>query len=104
MKKILVWIEETDLRKMLGLRRWQFVILLLIGSVLLVKCGGKHEEEESGFEEDGGEKEEEDHFGEEGHKGEKGQHKKVTHLFGYNTAYFGYIFENFVIINQKNDI
>lgn len=64
---------------MLSLRRWQLVLLLLIGSALLVKCGKKEVKEEE-HEEDGGEKDEEDHFGEEGHKGEKGSHKKVNQL------------------------
>lgn len=59
---------------MMGLNRWQLIVLLLIGSVLLVSC---HKEKESGFEEDGGEDEKEDHFHEEKHKGDKGYHKKV---------------------------
>lgn len=58
--------------KIMGLNRWQIVVLLIIGSVLVVQCG-----KSKGFEEDGGHKEEEDHFGEESHKGDKGYHKKV---------------------------
>lgn len=65
---------------MLGLKRWQLMVLLLIASVLVVKSH-KHEEE-SGHEEDGGEEEHGDHFDEEGHKGEKGYHKKVIDLVG----------------------
>lgn len=60
----------------MGLKRWQLVVLLLIGSVLIVKCG--HHKKESGHEEDGGHKEHEDHFHEEAHKGDKGHHKKVN--------------------------
>lgn len=59
----------------MGLQRWQFMVLLLIGTALIVKC---HEEHEKGFEEDGGEEDKEDHFDEESHKGDKGFHKKVT--------------------------
>lgn len=62
---------------MMGLKRWQLMVLLLIASVLVVRSH-KHEEE-SGFEEDGGEDEHSDHFDEEAHKGDKGYHKKVTH-------------------------
>lgn len=65
---------------MMGLKRWQLMVLLLIASVLVVKSH-KHEEE-SGHEEDGGEEEHGDHFDEEGHKGEKGYHKKVIDLLG----------------------
>lgn len=72
---------------MLSLRRWQLVLLLLIGSALLVKCGKKEVKEEE-HEEDGGEKDEEDHFGEEGHKGEKGSHKKVNQFNPEKMAYF----------------
>lgn len=59
---------------MMSLKRWQLMVLLLIASVLVVRS---HKSEEKGFEEDGGEDEHEDHFDEEGHKGEKGYHKKV---------------------------
>lgn len=60
---------------MLGFKRWQLMLLLLIGTALIVKC--HKEEHESGFEEDGGEEDKEDHFDEESHKGDKGYHKKV---------------------------
>lgn len=62
---------------MMGLKRWQLVVLLIVGSVILVKCG-HHKGHESGHEEDGGHKEHEDHFHEEKHKGDKGHHKKVN--------------------------
>lgn len=62
---------------MIGLKRWQLMVLLLIASVLVVRS---HKSEEKGFEEDGGEEEHGDHFDEEGHKGEKGYHKKVIDL------------------------
>lgn len=79
---------------MMGFKRWQLVVLLLIGSVLFVRSH-KHEEE-SGFEEDGGEDDHKDHFDEEGHKGEKGYHKKVMSMslgiIGHFFFQFGYLF------------
>lgn len=60
------------------IKRWQLVVLLLIGSVLIVKCG--HHEKSSKHEEDGGHEEKEDHFHDESHKGDKGHHKKVRSL------------------------
>lgn len=62
---------------MLGLKRWQLMVLLLMASVLVVRS---HKGHESGFEEDGGEDEHEDHFDEESHKGDKGHHEKVNWL------------------------
>lgn len=67
----------------MGLKRWQLVVLLIVGSVILVKCG-HHKGHESGHEEDGGHKEHEDHFHEEKHKGDKGYHKKVTTFLRLN--------------------
>lgn len=61
----------------MGLNRWQLVILLLIGTVLFVRCH-EHHKKESEHEEDGGEKEHADHFKGESHKGDKGFHKKVS--------------------------
>lgn len=61
---------------MMGLKRWQLVVLLLIGSVLIVKCS--HHHHESKHEEEEGHKGHEDHFHDESHKGDKGYHKKVN--------------------------
>lgn len=62
---------------MMGLKQWQLVVLLIIGSVIIASCH-EHHKKESGHEEDGGHKEHEDHFHEEKHKGDKGYHKKVS--------------------------
>lgn len=67
---------------MAHLNRWQFATLLLIASILMVKC---HKAES--FEEDGGEEHHKKHFSEEEHKGEKGHHEKGSHDKGEKGSY-----------------
>lgn len=54
---------------MASLNRWQFMVLLLLASVLIVRCGKGESYEEEGGESHGG-----DHHEDESHKGEKGEH------------------------------